>query len=191
MLKNILIKSAELLNRIDIIDTLKTYNHLDEITDSRIAAEIRIMIDFYNQISTTVFEDFLELTHTDIVSSDNYNKIQFYNLSFFPSKIISLTNEQHTRYDFKVFPCYIFTHSSNKIYHVTYRYIPNELNDISSKLNFPNKINKTIFAYGIVSEYLASKNLLTESKFWREKFLHELFKNKSHKERRIKSTFKI
>ena len=38
---------------------------------------------------------------------------------------------------------------------------------------------------------LASKEKFTESEFWKNKFLYEIFKLKTKKERRIKSTFSL
>ena len=55
----------------------------------------------------------------------------------------------------------------------------------------PKTIIKKVICYGIVSEAFACKNLFNESEFWKNKFLFEIFKLKTQKERRVKSTFTL
>ena len=77
---------------------------------------------------------------------------------------------------------------SNKTYFVNYKYLPPEISTLDSELKISDTLKK-ILCYGVVSEFLASKNLFNESEFWKTKFLNEIFKVRNKRERRFKSTF--
>lgn len=191
MIKEILIKSCEILNRNDIIQTLKSVNKTEEISNEQIQSEVYKLLSYYNFVASSIFQNYFELTFTDTLMSDEYNKIQYYNLSFEPLKILSIYDEKHNPLSARVFSGYILTNSANKTYKITYTYLPEDIKDIDCVSELPKIINKKIICYGVVSEYLASKNLFNESEFWKNKFMYEIFKLKTHKERKWKSTFSL
>ena len=191
MLKDILIKCSEILNRADITHALKSSNSIDDISNQQTQNDVIKLISFYNFVTISIFQSYIDLINTDTVVSDSSNKIYYYNLTFNPIEIISILDENNSHMSANVFSGYILTNSANKTYKVTYRYLPTEIKNFNSELNLPKIINKKIICYGIVSEFFASKNMFAESEFWKNKFMFEIFKAKTHKERRVKSTFKL
>lgn len=191
MLKDIIVKCAETLNRNDIIKSLKYVSSIDEITDEQIQSDVIKIISYYNYISNAVFQDYIELTKSETIKSDENNKIQYYNFSHCPIKILAVADASGSNNCANVFSGYILTNAANKEYVVTYKYLPPEVHDLTDEVLLDKKINRRIISFGIASEYYASKNLFTESEFWKSKFLYEIFKFKTHKERRLKSNFRL
>ena len=190
MLKNILIKSLEFLNQNESIKELKNADSIEKISTPQIQNDIIKLISFYNYTVGTLFHDYLDLTYNENLVSDSENKIFYHNFSFQPIKITLVTNQEHKPVCVKVFAGYVLTNSSNTTYNITYKYLPDEINNFTDKLNIPKHLAK-IVCMGMVSEFLASKNLFNESDYWKNKFMFELFKFKTQKERRLKPLFKL
>ena len=189
MLKNILIKCAEYLNRNDIITALKQHENIDSIEDNSLQIDIIKLISFYNYTVNTIFENYFDLIFTDTATSNDEYKIYYHDFSFKPIKIISLSDNTNNFLSYSVYPNYISVQSSFKTYKITYKYLPEEVKNLTDSINLPSMINKKIICYAMVSEFLASKNLFSESDYWKNKFMYEIFKVKTHKGRHIKSTF--
>ena len=83
------------------------------------------------------------------------------------------------------------TDLSNHKIKVIYNYVPSEINDLNQGINYPSVLNDKIVCYGIASEFLASKDQFDKSEFWKNKFLFELFKFKTKKERRLKKLYYV
>ena len=57
---------------------------------------------------------------------------------------------------------------------IEYTYLP-ESHDINSEITYyPCRINERVFAYGVVSEYLAIKGNIDDSAMWEDKFLRSI-----------------
>ena len=191
MLKDIIVRCAETLNRNDIIKALKGVSSIDEIVDEQIQSDVIKIISYYNYISNAVFQEYIDLIATETITSDENNKIQYYDFKFHPIKVLSITDSIGANNCANVFSGYILTNAANKEFTVTYKYLPPEAHDLNEDVLLDKKINKRIISFGIASEYYASKNLFNESEFWKDKFLYEIFKLKTHKERRLKSNFHL
>lgn len=190
-MKDILIKCSEILNRSDITKVLKSVDSVDNISDSNIQDEVIKLIGYFNFVTHSIYQNYINLTRTETLKSDENNKIHYYNFSYNPIKIVSAFDENHNRLCATVLSGYILTNSANKTYNITYNYIPDEAKDLNSDVFLPKQLSKRIICYGIVSEFYACKNMFTESEFWKSKFLFEIFKLKTQKERRLKSTFSL
>lgn len=189
MLKNIIIKCAELLNRDDIIDAIQTADDVSDIQNKQIQNDVTRLIHYYNFTLHAACENYLNLTSTETLESDQNKKIYFYQFDFMPVRILDVRDEGGKCMLFEVSTCFILTTSPNKLYKVTYKYIPPAIESLSEKTQFPENLSEKTLVYGIISEFLASKNQYSQSEFWRNKFLQDLFKLNIQKERRLKSTF--
>ena len=191
MFKDILMKCSDLAGRPDISQTIKSCSSVDEIDNPQIQNEVIKLIAYFNFTVSSIFQSYIDLFFTDTIASDENNKIYFYNFTFNPIQIMSVVDEKLNISSAKIYSGYVLTNSPNKIYKITYKHLPCEIKDLNSDLNFPKILNKKIICYGVVSEYFASKNMFSESNFWRNRFMYEIFKAKTHKERRVKSTFRL
>lgn len=188
MFKNLLMQCADLLNRTDIIQNLKTHTSIDEIEEQSVQNDILRLITFYNYIISSIFDKYLELTTTEKITTDKRGTIYFSMLSKTPTKITKVNNNNNSVI-YMTYPNCITTNYINEEILVTYEYLPEELKDFSDTLfTKDRKIINTII-YGIVSEFLASKNLYSESDFWKNKFTYNLFELKNNKNKFIKPTF--
>ncbi len=190
MLKNILIKCAELLNRNDIVKSLKSIDKIDSILDETLKSDVYRLINYFNFTSNTMFENYFDLTHSEQLSSNSSNIINYSSFSYTPVKILSVKDTNGNENVATVLSTHILTHKARATYTISYAYIPHELKNLTDELEFPERLSK-IICYGVVSEFFACKNCYEQSEFWKNRFMYEIFKFKTRKERRVKSTFKL
>ncbi len=191
MFKDFLKKCASVLNRDDIYDELSSKTELSEIANQQIQNDIVRLINYYNFILKAVCEDYIELVETETIFSNNEGRFYYSNLTFEPVKILNVYDINLNEIRFIPYPEFIDLYKANETYMVKYKYLPKDIVDLNS--NIETKATKAIpdklLIYGIVSEFLASKNKYNESEYWKNKFMYELFKYKLKKGRRLKSTF--
>lgn len=189
MIKQLLIKCAELLNRDDIIASLKETDSVDNISNKSIQNDTVRLMSYYNYIVSNIFENYINLSNTETFTSDENNRIYYSKFKNKPVQILSIKNAPDSYCHFSVHTSFIEVNSPNSEFNIMYNYTPNEISDLNNEINLPYFLNHKIICYGIVSEFLASKDQFDKSEFWKNKFLYEIFKFKTKKERRLKSTF--
>jgi len=189
MLKNILINCANLIGRDDIVLELKKYEKLSDFNDENIKNDISKLLCFYNFITNSIYENYLDLVFCEKIMSDSKSSIDYFKFSKNPIKIIKVENENFKPIFFDVKPNCIITNYPNKLLYISYKFLPDAVNDLTDDISYLDRRLIRIVAYGIVSEFLASNGKISESESWNKKFLFELFKLKNNKERRLKSTF--
>ena len=189
MFKDLLIKCCNLIGREDLSLEIKAVNRLDEILDKNNKNDITNLLGYYNYIICSIFENYLKLTFTERVTSNSNSFIEYFVLTHRSVEILKLEDENFVCQDFIVKANFVVTPCPNKTYYITYRYTPDLVKDFTENIILPKDLNEKILIYGIVSEFLASKGKFEESEFFNNKFLYEIFKLKTHKERRLKSTF--
>ena len=96
MLKDILIKSAELLNRDDIIDSL---NNPTGDTNTSLQNDICRLISYYNFILKSLCENYFPIEITDTISSNKNRKIYYNSFSHEPLKIISVKSNNINKHN--------------------------------------------------------------------------------------------
>ena len=130
------------------------------------------------------------MTTSEKVKSDSSNIIHYHNLQFTPVRILDVYDDFGNHNVATVLTAHILTNKSKSNFTVVYSYLPNELKNLTDELQFSDKLAKVI-SFGVVSEFFACKNMFDESEFWKNKFMFEIFKLKTKKERRLKSTFNL
>lgn len=187
MLKDILLKTAELINRDDLIEGL---NNKFSNNPQSLQNDIYRLISYYNHTLETLCENYFNLTHTQEIFSNQNKKISFLNFKYEPTKIVKVTKNKKPVF-FSEYSKFITTPEANVLYEITYKYLPDRIVNLEENINLPRGITEKIICYGIASEFLASKDNITQSEFWYNKFMFEIFKSKTTKDRKIKQTFII
>lgn len=189
MIKEILLKCSHLLNRDDIYSSIKKYNSVDEIENQSLQIDVIKLISYFNFVNCNLFENYLTISHAETLHSDENNRIYFSAFSKRAVKILSVktTSNQNTLYSIQ--STFLSTNAPNSDFIIEYNYTPRDVKDFSDSFEIPFNLNTKILCYGIVSEFLASKDQFEKSEFWKNKFLYEIFKLKTKKERRLKSIF--
>ncbi len=185
MLKDILLKTAELINRDDLIEGLNNDKNSQSIQN-----DIFRLISYYNYTLETLCENYFNLSNKQIISSDNNRKINYFNFTYKPLKILSVTKNNKTVF-FSEYAKYITVPEENTVYEITYKFLPERLTSLEDKTNLPHGITERIICYGIASEFLASKNQYDKAEYWNNKFMFEIFKSKTSRDRKLKPTFTI
>ena len=189
MLKQLLIKCAELTNRDDIVQSLKKVNLVEEIENKTIQNDIYRLISYYNFVVVNLYENYLILTYIEKLSSNENLEIFYDDFKFKPIKIKSVKNSFGENINYNIHPLNIIVSNQSTEYCIEYDYIPNELTDLTDEVQLPAYLNQKVICYGVVSEFLASKDQFDKSEFWKNKFLYEVFKIRIKKERRLRPTF--
>lgn len=187
MLKDILIKTSELINRDDIIMELKSNV---ETTSESLRLDISRLISYYNYTIEKLCREYFKLTKSQVLTSDSFRKISILNLDYEPIKILKITSNGN-EVSFSEYTNYILVPASNKEYEVYYSYLPDIISDLKAKPILPNGVSEKIVCYGIASEFLASKNLMIQSDYWDNKFMLEIFKSKNIADKKLKQRFII
>ena len=187
MLKDILLKTSELINRDDLIEGLG--KNLFENSQS-IQNDISRLISYYNHTIETLCENYFNLTNSQKILSNRDKKISFLNFSYEPTKILTVKKNEKPVY-FSIYSKYITVPEENAIFEITYNYLPDRVTNLNDKLNIPKGITEKTICYGIASEFLASKNQITQAEYWNNKFMFEIFKSKTTQDRKLKQTFII
>lgn len=189
MLKDLLIKCTNLIGRDDLSKEIKQAEHIDDITSDDTKNDIIKLLSYLNSSIQNIFEYYFSIRQVENISSDENSKISLTKLSNAPKKIFGIKNLNFFDIRYTVTATQIIVPEKNTEYVVSYSYIPNAVHDISDTFNMPKEIPEKIFIFSTVSEFLACKGKFEESEFYNDKFLYEIFKIKSRKERRFKSTF--
>lgn len=186
MLKDILLRTCEIINRDDLIDGLN--KNLSE-NPQAIQNDIIRLVSYFNHTMETLCDNYFNLTHTQELFSNN-KKINYLSFDFEPTKIISVSKNKQPVF-FSSYSKYISVPEDNIKYEVTYKYLPDRLTNLSDVIKMPKGISEKIICYGIASEFLASKNQFSQAEYWNNKFIFEIFKSKTSRNRKLKQTFII
>lgn len=189
MLKNLIIKCSDLVNRDDISLALKNTSSLDEIENQNIQSDIIRLIQYYNFTISNIYENYIDAYTTEEVTSNPDGNIFYSDLKYTPLKILSVSNNNFSENNIHISATKIETNSSNTKFKISYKYEPNQILDLNDEILLPLGINQKIVIYSMVSEFLASKDSFEKSEHYKNKFLYEIFKFKTKKERRLKQTF--
>lgn len=185
MLKDILLKTAELINRDDIITEL---NSDSTSHPTLIENDILRMISYFNYTMETLCDNYFNITNSQVLYSDKNRKISFLNFTYEPTKIEKVTKNEKPVF-YSEYVKYLSVPQAETSYEVTYKFLPEPINNLESNVTLPKGVTTKIICYGIASQFLASKNLTEQAEFWNNKFMLEIFKSKTSKNRKIKQTF--
>ena len=189
MLKEIIKKCASLIGRDDIIVELEKKSFIDEIENPNLRFDIIRFMHYFNTISSGVFESHLKLEFCEKIASNSVGGISFNRFSRKVVKVLKIQDENGREINFTTSPFAVITNFNNRLFTVTYNYVPNRVNDLSDYVEeFPIDY-ETILCYGMIMEFLSSAGKYSESEFWRDKFCLLLFNLDSKRERRVKSTY--
>ena len=191
MVKYLLIKCCGLIGRDDLIDELKNANSIDDILKNDVKNDIYKLISYFNFIITTLFENYLKLEFCEKVTSDALCEIDYHVLTYRPIEILKVEDTTFSNAEYMVKTNFILTKCAKKDYFVTYRYVPLNVHDINENFILPKNLSDKIICYGIIKEFLASKGKFQESEYFSDKFMYEIFKLKTSKEKKLRKTFCI
>lgn len=186
MLKNILLDTAKILNRDDLIDALTTSNQNSQAVEN----DILRLISYFNFTLDTLCENYFNLINRQSIYSDNNKKIYYINFEKEPLNINKISKNNQAVF-FSKYSKYVTVPEANSKYEIEYKFSPDRINDLNQKIKLPQGINRKIICYGIAGEFFASKNQFDKAEYWNNKFMFEIFKSKTSKDRRIKQTFTI
>ncbi len=185
MLKDILLQTSELINRDDLIDALNDSNQTQSTQN-----DILRLISYYNYTIETLCENYFNIQNTQSIISDKNRKIHYLNFNFEPNKILTVT-KNHKPIFFSDYSKYILVPEANTCYEITYKYTPNKITNLTDNTHLPKGVSQKLVCYGIASQFMACKNQISQAEYWNNKFMLEIFKSKTTKDRKLKQTIRI
>lgn len=185
MLKDILLKTAQIINRDDLIEALENNSNSQLVNN-----DILRLISYYNYVIETLCESYFFVTKKQSITSDKNRKINYLNFSEEPTKILQVKKNASPVF-FSEYSKYILVPEPNTSYEITYNYILERKTNLTDQVSLPKGVSEKIICYGIASEFLASKNKFEDADYWNNKFMYEIFKSKASKNRIIKKTYTI
>lgn len=187
MLKDIILKTAELINRDDITEQLKSQTQTNSNSTQN---DILRLISYYNYTIEKLCENYFTIQNTQNIYSDKNRKISYLNFEFEPIKILSVLKNGKPVL-FSEYSKYITVPEANVCYEIVYKYLPDSAKNLEDKITLPKGVTIKTVCYGMASEFLASKNQIDQAEYWNNKFMLEIFKSKTSRNRKIKQTFFI
>lgn len=184
MLKDILLKTAEILNRDDIINELNNPSN----SSPAIQNDIYRLISYFNYTLDTLCENYFNITISQNIYSDKDKKISFLNFEKEPTQIIKVLNNGGPVF-FSKYSKFITVPEAKEKYMIVYKFTPDRVTNLSDEVKLPTGVSEKLICYGIASEFFASKNLFEQSEYWNNKFMLEIFKSKTSQDRKLKQTF--
>ena len=190
MLKNLLVKCAQMISRDDLANFIANLNaEQEQGEEGMLFSDTQKLISCYNNAIFMLFDSFLSLSKTEKVAADAEGKLFYYYLSSEPLRILSVKKDTGEAINFSAMPFYISTHFPYKILTVKYNYCPKRADSVFDEVSLPRSFPDNLLCYLIVAEFLAVKNELQRSEFFKQKFTDSIFNFKNKRERRFKSTF--
>lgn len=177
-LKDIIETTAHLINEDEISNYIN--GGIQSLSDEG-TKKLNKLCDLANLVITELSLSYVPMKKTQSVST-NVGEISFSSLSYVPTKIIELINQQNQKVDFKVQSTKILT--ENGTYQITYQYYPPKY-QLNDDLGYSdNEVKACILAKGVCAEYLITEARFDECVMWRKRYVEEierLFLPKSRK----------
>lgn len=130
------------------------------------------LVECVNLINKNIATNYYVLKDKVVLKSNN-NKISLATIT--NKEIIEILQVliNNVKSDFSVDSGYLFTKDTGTMT-ITYLYLPKTLTYTDNIDYYYNKVNESVFAYGVVSEYLYIMGNIVDAKMWEEKFVSSL-----------------
>ena len=162
--KEIIEKTATLLNKGDVVKYLKTGATENY---SRVLEDVEILVGCYNVIQEEIASSYYKFKKVEKFSPEN-GVIKLDRFSSNPFAIIAIKDEKGCKLDAKILPTEI---KVNKTAVIEYYYIPNYKN-LEDICNFTGtSVSARTLCYGIMTEYLLIKGSFEEAGTWHSKYV--------------------
>lgn len=154
----VLLDDDSLLADIDSTTSISTQNQ----------SIINKLVECVNLVNKKIATNYCVLKDKVVLKSNN-NKISLSTIS--TKEIIEIIQVliNNVKSGFSVDGGYLFTNDTG-IMTITYTYMPNSVVYTDNIDYYYNKVNESIFAYGVVSEYLYIMCNVVDAKMWEDKF---------------------
>lgn len=169
IVKDIIKNTAKLLN---LSDVLSYYKDETIAPSDDVIATIEDLLLATNTINNYIASLYFELTTSSTVNSVN-GKITFSTIT--SRDIVEIKNIKDvygSDVQFKIMSDGVYV--SDGKYDIVYSYLPGEVK-IDDEIDYYQKLNALMFAYGVAGEYLFLKGNVEEAYVWDKRFKDLLF----------------
>ncbi len=187
LVKDVVSLACELIGLDDVSSELKdAENAKEKGEDFSFSSPVKKKIDkLLKCVSLTadrIASNYLSMNTSDEMVSDFQGKISYDEFSHNVIDVITVSDaSSEALIKFNALPFHIYLPYKNRRVIVDYRFSPKAVKSIDEYIALPPIISKRTIAFGIVSDFLLSKNIYDESKFWNEKFEKTIISEVSRK----------
>ena len=165
LVKDIIKVGAEYLDIKDVIDYVENKIELND----EIEQEINTFLLAINMVNSGIASSYLELVMSKELLPDSNNKISYDKIdSRGVIDVRKVQDKSGAKLDFKVMPGGVIL-DENCLCEIEYSCFPAPVN-FDDEINYYTKINKYIFAMGVVAEYLYLKGNIDDAYSWDKRF---------------------
>ena len=126
------------------------------------------LVKCFNLVNNEIASEYIPILKNEVVKTKDF-KVEFSDLTFSPSQIISVKDAYGRKIRFKVFDDYIMALASSV--EITYTTMPTQL---TLESEFSSTLPERVYAYGIAREYYFLQSLFDDADIWEERFKNTL-----------------
>lgn len=169
LVKDIIKKSAEILELNDILDY---FADPSETPSDEVAENINRILLAINITNNTIASQYFEIVKKVTINCAD-GIVPFSDIS--SNEIVEIKNVQDLdgkKIKFRVMADGVYVECGT--WDFIYSYLPDTLSE-TSDIDYYTKVGSTLFAYGVVAEYLFLNGDINNAYFWDKRFKEELF----------------
>lgn len=160
--------SSKILEFDDVIDY---YNTSPETIPDDVSEKIKKLLLAINMVNNTIASLYFEIVESKVINCKN-GKISYPSIT--TNEIVEIKNiYDNVGLPIKYKVLADGVHTIDGLCKIVYSYLPQEV-DEDDNINYYTKVNSTLFAYGVVAEYLFLIGNINEAYVWDNKFKEEI-----------------
>ena len=178
--KDVIGLASDLIGLDDVSAELQNYENAianDENFEftSAVKKKIDRLIKCVGLTVDRIASNYLSVNRSEELVSDFQGKISYDDFSASVIEIIAVSDASSgAEIPFNSLPYHLYLPYKNRRVLVDYRFSPRPLKSVDEEIVLPPIVSKRVIALGVVSDYLLSKNVYDEAKYWNEKFEENL-----------------
>lgn len=172
----VILLASELMGAEDVVNAIEERNNmlqngLEYKFNDSMQKKINKLIKCINFTTDRIATNYINIKKVQSFVSDAEGKIAY---SDFLGGVVDIEYvwdySTSNDLDFKVLPFHLYVGLPNRKVSACYKFVPDEIDDLDEEIVMPPFVTTRILALGVVSDYLLSKNVYDESKYWNERF---------------------
>ncbi len=157
-----------------------------------VSEDLTKLINCINLSVERIATSYIRLNKTEAFVSDGEGKIAYEDFASPVVEVVDVfTGAFGGGVNYMVMPFNLYLPEPAKRYFVKYRYLPTKVEVLEDEIELPVFVTARLVAMAVSGDYLLSKNLYDESKFWSDKFDTEMVRVMSGKANKTLRSYKF
>lgn len=186
--KEVVVLASNLVGLDDVVCAVDEYSKMTEegleyAFKPAIKKKIDKLISCINLCTDRIAVSYVTLKKSEALVSDFEGKIAYSDFAQRINRIEKVEDSLSGReLDFRALPFHLYLPYANRRVTVTYSFTPAKVTSLEDEISLPPVIGVRTLALGVVSDFLLSKNIYDESKYWNERFEESIVQSLARKQ---------